>query len=268
MHRTRVPGSRRDQQERQRQCKASRPKCPDHLHGTSQVSTPESTNQVSPLGETGQVPAEALNSQGQTHFAPLHRRPENSLHTHVPVDAQGPTHTFYESDGRDDLNEPEVPESYSSAMLTANAALERQREAGYRERLLDRGHIEGVSAELAVHLLDIHFSRHHFFLVTYRPAFFRDMMCGGSYYSPLLLFAILAVSARYSERPEVGGGDHSIQSGKEFYIRAKELLVDSMDRSSIPTATALLLMGNALVSAGEVDRGWLYTGMSEVWRLR
>jgi hypothetical protein len=147
------------------------------------------------------------------------------------IEVRGPTNTLYEATEAV-YNEQEVPDRYASAILTANAAMERQKEAGYRETCLLRGEIEGVPAELALHLLDIHWSRHHFF-----------------------------VSSRYSERDEVGGGDHSHESGHEFYQKAKELLIDEMERSSIPTATALLLMGNALVSAGQIDRGWLYTGM-------
>ena len=184
-----------------------------------------------------------------------------SLDKSGDIEVRGPTNTLYEEVEGRVVREEEIPDQYASAILTANAAMERQREAGYRQSLLARGEIEGVSAELALHLLDIHWSRHHFFLLTYRPAFYRDMMTGGPYYSTLLFFAIMAVSSRYSERMEVGGGDHSAESGTFFYQKAKELLVDAMDKSSIPTATALLLLGNALVSAGKVDRGWLYTGM-------
>ena len=151
---------------------------------------------------------------------------------------------------------------YASEILTSHAAIERQKEIQYRSELLARGEIEGVPAELALHLLDVHWSRHHFFLITYRPAFYRDMMTGGPLWSPLLFFAILAVSCRYSERQEVGGGDHAAHSGASFFARAKQLLMDDMETSSVPTAAALLLMGNALVSAGSVDRGWLYTGES------
>lgn len=176
------------------------------------------------------------------------------------VEARGPTGTLYERLDRNETKHQTVPDHYTTAILTANTALEQQKEPAYKQTLLERGHIEGVPAELALHLLDIHWSRHHFFLISYRTAFYRDMMTHGSYYSPLLLFAILAVSSRYSEKSEVGGGDHSLHSGKDFYDRAKQLLVDDMDKSSIPTATALLLMGNALVSAGQVDKGWLYTG--------
>lgn len=177
------------------------------------------------------------------------------------VEARGPTNTLYEALSRRGTKHEAVPDHYATAVLTANAALEEQKEAAYKQALLERGYIEGVPAELALHLIDIHWSRHHFFLITYRPTFYRDMMNNGPHYSPLLLFAILAVSSRYSERSEVGGGDHSVHSGKAFYDKAKQLLADEMDKSTIPTATALLLMGNALGPAGQVDKGWLYTGM-------
>ena len=176
------------------------------------------------------------------------------------IEVRGPTNTLYESERCGLPRQHGNSNQIMSAMLTANAALERQKEAGYREILLARGDIEGVPAELALHLLDIHWSRHHFFLLTYRPVFYRDMICKGRYYSQLLFYAIMAVTSRYSEREEVGGGNHSSISGDAFYKRAEGLLLDAMGKSSIPTAVALLLMGNALVSGGQIDRGWLYTG--------
>jgi hypothetical protein len=184
------------------------------------------------------------------------------------VEARGPTGTLYEPVERKQARQQAVPEHYATAVLTANTALERQKEEVYKQQILKKGHIEGVPAELALHLIDIHWSRHHFFLISNRTVFYRDMMNHGPYYSPLLLFAILAVSSRYSERPEVGGGDHSAHSGEDFYERARQLLFDDMDKSTIPTAKALLLMGNALVSAGKVDKGWLYTGKFSGSRLR
>ena len=176
------------------------------------------------------------------------------------IEVRRPTNTLYESERCGLPRHHGTSNQITSAILTANAAMERQKEAGYRELLLARGEIEGMPAELALHLLDIHWSRHHFFLLTYRPVFYRDLVCGGRYYSRLLFYAIMAVTSRYSEREEVGGGNHSLISGAAFYKRAEGLLLDAMGKSSIATAVALLLMGNALVSCGQVDRGWLYTG--------
>lgn len=174
------------------------------------------------------------------------------------VQVRGPTNTLFEADHY--VQPHGIPSQIVSAMLTANAATQRQKEVQYRRTLLERGEIEGVPAELALHLLDVHWSRHHFFLLTYRPVFYRDMLTGGPYYSKLLFYAILATASRYSERAEVGGGNHSAMSGNSFYKSAETLLIEEMGTSSIPTAVAVLLMGNALVSAGNVDRGWLYTG--------
>lgn len=240
--RSRVPGSRRSEQERRQALR-------NQQEPVEQVQLP-SPGSVWPDYPTSAF-SESTDKPGGFH---------------EPLSLDGNESHHSKPERRDDVPSLDY-EAYANATLTANAALERQREIIHRQTILDRGSIEGVPAELALHLLDIHWSRHHFFLVTYRPAFYRDMMNGGAYYSPLLLFAMLAVSSRYSERPEVGGGDHSVQSGKYFYARAKELLIQDMDKTSIPTATALLLMGNALVSAGQVDRGWLYTGTSSFCRL-
>lgn len=118
------------------------------------------------------------------------------------------------SGGRGALPAPQDPYPYASVILTANAGIERQKEAQYRAEILARGEIEGVPAELALHLLDIHWNWHHFFLLSYRPAFYRDMMTGGPFWSKLLCFSILAVSCRYSERQEVGGGDMRLILGR------------------------------------------------------
>lgn len=96
------------------------------------------------------------------------------------IEVRGPTNTLYEEEGRKPVAaRHKISREYISAMLTSNAAIERQKEMGYRQALLARGSIEGVPAELVLHLLDIHWSRHHYFLLTYRPAFYRDLMHGG-----------------------------------------------------------------------------------------
>lgn len=263
--------------------KSARMNIPDEEMKTShQISSPVDGSSMTVGSPHRSLPVASQNdemehmylSPGTSEHTQSHRQPTESPYSQTRVDVRahlsldksgdievrGPTNTLYESTEAVS-DEQEVPDRYASAILTANAAMERQKEAGYIEAWLRRGEIEGIPAELALHLLDIHWSRHHFFLLTYRPAFYRDMMCGGPYYSKLLFYSIMAVSSRYSERSEVGGGDHSQDSGNAFYQKAKELLIDEMDKSSIPTATALLLMGNALVSSGQIDRGWLYTGM-------
>ena len=270
-----MPGSRRAQREQRHSLRGGRTPTNESsvisaasLNGVAQ-QLPQDTSGSSPQRRpsTGQIVAPPNGVSKEYQPTQTQVRDQLDVNEHLAVDssgkveARGPTNTLYEPLSRRGTKHEAVPDHYATAVLTANAALEEQKEATYKQMLLDRGYIEGVPAELALHLIDIHWSRHHFFLLTYRPTFYRDMMENGPHYSPLLLFAILAVSSRYSERPEVGGGDHSVHSGQAFYDKAKQLLADEMDKSTLPTATALLLMGSALGPAGQVDKGWLYTGM-------
>ncbi len=146
--------------------------------------------------------------------------------------------------------------------LIANAALERKKE--FSIRLLPD--IDVVPINLAMHLLDLHWNRqHHTFLLTYRPAFMRDLVHGGSYYSKLLLNAILACASKYSDRVELRD-DHanSLTAGGRFFRRCDQLLVENppWDQSSIPTVVEFLLLGSTFISRGKNSKGWSYSGFA------
>ncbi|KAF2100714.1 hypothetical protein NA57DRAFT_74312 [Rhizodiscina lignyota] len=147
--------------------------------------------------------------------------------------------------------ETSVPE-HLRFQLTANAALQLQKEHGLR-RL---NYIRGVPADLALHLLDLHWNRqHHTFHLTYRPLFMRELVEGGSYCTDFLLNAVFASSSKYSERPEV-------VSDKRFFARCDELLAQQslLTYSSIPTIIGLILLGSTFNARGSSSKGWLYTG--------
>ncbi|KAJ0423484.1 fungal-specific transcription factor domain-containing protein [Aspergillus carlsbadensis] len=136
--------------------------------------------------------------------------------------------------------------------LIANAAMERQRE----HRLRGLSLIRGVPAELALHLLDLHWSRqHHTFLLTYRPTFMRELEHGGPYCSDLLLFTILACASKFSETPD-------LETGQRFFTRCDDLLLreELLIQSSIPTVIALVMLGSTFIARGMTSKGWLYTG--------
>ena len=62
------------------------------------------------------------------------------------------------------------------------------------EKLTANLDFDGVDPELAWHLLDLHWNRqHHAFMVTYRPAFMRDMASGGPYFSCLWVKCVLVL---------------------------------------------------------------------------
>lgn len=124
---------------------------------------------------------------------------------------------------------------------------------------------DGVDPELGFHLLSLHWNRqHHSFLLTYRPAFMRDMACGGKYFSKLLLNAIYYGASKFSPRLELRRDPNDVRTaGWAFRKRVKELLGDALDRSEITTIQALLVMTNSLFALGdERSAAWMYAGLA------
>lgn len=134
---------------------------------------------------------------------------------------------------------------------------------------------DGLDPELGLHLLSLHWNRqvskrwklfistltgslkHHSHLITYRPAFMRDMACQGPYFSKLLLNAIYFGSCKFSPRQELKG-IHT-----QFRERVRELLGGALDRSSITTIQAMLVMTNSLFALGdERSAAWIYAGIA------
>ncbi|KFY21975.1 hypothetical protein V493_06942 [Pseudogymnoascus sp. VKM F-4281 (FW-2241)] len=136
------------------------------------------------------------------------------------------------------------------------AAHQRQLETlNYMSGKLD---FDGVDPELGMHLLSLHWNRqHHSHLITYRPAFMRDMACQGPYFSKLLLNAIYFGSCKFSPREEFRG------IHQQFRQRVRELLGGALDRSEITTIQAMLVMTNSLFALGdERSAAWVYAGIA------
>ncbi|CAG8943931.1 unnamed protein product [Penicillium salamii] len=157
--------------------------------------------------------------------------------------------------------DPQVPVEHIRKQLMGESAYQRQLEGlNMRHGKLD---FDGVDPELGMHLLDLHWNRqHHSFLITYRPAFMRDMATGGPYFSKLLLNAIYFGASKFSNRPEVRRDpDDARTAGWTFRQRVKELLGGALDRSEITTIQALLVMTSSLFALGdERSAAWLYAG--------
>ncbi|KAF5554191.1 hypothetical protein FNAPI_6526 [Fusarium napiforme] len=153
--------------------------------------------------------------------------------------------------------------SASKARLISNAALQRQREARMFRNPRDLMDLDGVDPELAKHLLDLHFNRQHYaYLISYRPAIMDSLASGGGpFANKLLLNAIFYSTSLYSDRPSLRADPDDPQSvGRRFYDRFRELLVDELDKPSIPSALALLLTSVSLVSQGKPSAGWSLSG--------
>lgn len=154
----------------------------------------------------------------------------------------------------------------SRARLVANAAVQKQREAIFLRSPHMAANIDfdGIDPELAVHLIDVHFNRTHFtYLISYRPAITDSLISNGPYCNKILLNAIYLSSSLYSDRVELRSNPADSQSaGDRFYRRLRTLLVDHIDKPSIPTAVGLLLCGAALVSTGRPSAGWIQCGIA------
>ncbi|KAH8897880.1 hypothetical protein GQ53DRAFT_884761 [Thozetella sp. PMI_491] len=150
------------------------------------------------------------------------------------------------------------------AQLVGYAAIQRQREAYAYRHPPSTMDLDGVDLELARHLLDLHWNRQHFaYLLTYRPAVMDSLINGGRWCNKLLLNAMYYTSSLYSDRTCLRTSPEDTQSaGDKFYQRIRVLLVEEMERPSIPTAAGLLLAGAALVSQGRSSAGWIMCGIA------
>ncbi|KAM3517189.1 hypothetical protein NHJ13051_009209 [Beauveria bassiana] len=159
--------------------------------------------------------------------------------------------------------QPRMPDDWIERGLVAEAARQNQMEQlNYRNGKLD---FDGITPDLGMHLLSLHWNRqHHSFLVTYRPAFMRDMACRGPYFSKLLLNAIYFGAAKFSPRLEVRKDPGDVRTaGWQFRERVRRLLGEALDRSDMTTIQALLVMTNSLFALGdERSAAWLYSGLA------
>ncbi|KAK8038689.1 hypothetical protein PG993_007100 [Apiospora rasikravindrae] len=168
---------------------------------------------------------------------------------------------------------PRMPDEWTEKGLVAEAAKQAHRfppwaMAGQLEEFNCRAgtlDFDGVDPELGMHLLFLHWNRqHHSFLLTYRPAFMRDMACGGPYFSKILLNAIYFGASKFSPRREVRRDPNDVRTaGWRFRERVRALLGGALDRSEITTIQALLVMTNSLFALGdERSAAWLYAGLA------
>lgn len=134
--------------------------------------------------------------------------------------------------------------------------------SNYYARALD---FDGVDPDLAMHLLSSHWNRqHHSYLITYRPAFMRDMACQGPYFSKLLLNAIYFGASKFTSRIEVRSDPADPKTaGWAFRQRTKELLPSEIVKSGITTIQALLVLTSSLFALGEEKSvAWMYAGIA------
>ncbi len=123
---------------------------------------------------------------------------------------------------------------------------------------------DGVSRDLGMHLLGLHWNRQHLsYLLSYRPAIMDSLINNGPYVNKLLLNAIFYTSSLYSDDCFSYLKDSNPQeSATRFYNRFKTLLPEYLEKPTMPTIVALLLCGSTLVPQSKQSAGWTLCGMA------
>ena len=150
----------------------------------------------------------------------------------------------------------------SKARLISNAILQKQREGRIFKQPQQSIDLDGCDPELARHLIDVHFNGNYpACIATYRPAILESIACNGPWVNKLLLNAIFYSSSLQSGRKSILGSSDDPQSVRSrFYIRFSQLLGQALLHSSIPSATALLLVSSTLLSEGKASAAWNLSG--------
>ncbi|KAJ5618350.1 nitrogen assimilation transcription factor NirA [Penicillium herquei] len=217
----------------------------------TQVQIPDRWQLSNPPTTASEEPLDSSSDDEDYDPTPFLSRDEGGA-----LGAFGPSSTFHmgspisQAESPDMKNRSEVDRH----RLIANAALQRQKEFD----LLHRPSIAGIPSDLAIHLLDLHWNRqHHTFLLTYRPAFMRDLVQGAP--TALSFWSM----HKFSERLEVRTDPTRPETaGKLFFDRCDQLLAEKslLTHSSIPTVAGLLMLGSSFNARGQISKGWLYTG--------
>ena len=150
----------------------------------------------------------------------------------------------------------------SKARLISNAILQKQREGRIFKQPQQSIDLDGCDPELARHLIDVHFNGNYpACMATYRPAILESIACNVPWVNKLLLNAIFYSSSLQSGRKSILGSSDDPQSVRSrFYSRFSQLLGQSLGHSSIPSATALLLVSSTLLSEGKASAAWNLSG--------
>lgn len=152
----------------------------------------------------------------------------------------------------------------AQARVVSNAALQRQSESRLFRPLGVMPDLDGLDADTARHLFDLHWNRQHLaYLLTYRPAIMQSLSTGGPWANKLLLNAIYYSSSVYSDRVGLKPtADGFSTPGRYFFDRFRQLLVDALVEPSVTSAAALLLMGSNMASQGNLSAGWNFCGLA------
>nr|XP_036586915.1 fungal specific transcription factor [Colletotrichum truncatum]KAF6797472.1 fungal specific transcription factor [Colletotrichum truncatum] len=121
-----------------------------------------------------------------------------------------------------------------------------------------------VTDDLQNHLLELYWRwQNPWNYVIHKETFLRSFRGedAGKYCSPLLLSAIFAMAARYSDRPELRSDINDPNTaGDAFCEHAKVLLLYESEAPTITTVQAACILALRIMTDGQEALGWLYSG--------
>ena len=122
-----------------------------------------------------------------------------------------------------------------------------------------------VPEELQDHLLNLFWRwQNAWQYVVHKQTFLQDRHNGiaARYHSPLLLSAILALSSRYSDRPETRTHPNDANTAGDLYQRrAKLMLHYECEAPTTSTVQAAVLIALREFAVNKEASAWLYMGM-------
>ncbi|KAJ3041018.1 hypothetical protein HK097_002401, partial [Rhizophlyctis rosea] len=117
-----------------------------------------------------------------------------------------------------------------------------------------------IPPEATAELIELYF--HYVYPIMpliHKPTFMRNLPNE----SPLMLNAMYAVAARYSQHPAIRTNPNALyNSGDVFYIKARELVDHYMDVPNVSTVNALLVLATYAAGSGRGSAAWMYSGMA------
>ncbi|PKX93393.1 Zn(II)2Cys6 transcription factor [Aspergillus novofumigatus IBT 16806] len=121
-----------------------------------------------------------------------------------------------------------------------------------------------IPTELESHLIDLYFTwEQPWYQIVDEDLFRGSMAHRDRYFTPLLLYSILAMGSRFSDRVETRtDANDPNTAGRFFFEQAKTLLHREMERPSLTTIQALGLIGMFYIATGADAAGWLHHGMA------
>ncbi|KAL1614293.1 hypothetical protein SLS54_009860 [Diplodia seriata] len=161
-------------------------------------------------------------------------------------------HFFGPTSGRLELQSPEDASPAPGNVLGQNdgngpnSTIEHQSQQRFNthSEVLMSSTLRDLSPELVEHLIDLYFEWEEPWYQVVDEALFRDSrQSNGRHFSPLLLYCILAVASRYSDRPEVRSDPQDPNTaGIIFLEHAEALLHFDLKWPSVTTIQSLAIM--------------------------